>query len=80
MRKILNPKSESWDEIIKRPSVNYENLLALVSEVFDEIQKSGDKAIFDYTKTFDQIQIKNLKVTEDEILQANKSVPKKLKQ
>ena len=39
MRKILNPKAESWDEIIKRPSVNYENLLALVSEVFDEIQK-----------------------------------------
>ena len=79
MRKILNPKAESWDEIIKRPSVNYENLLALVSEVFDEIQKVGDKAIFDYTKRFDQIQIENLNVAEDEILQANKSVPKKLK-
>ncbi len=79
MRKILNPKTESWDEIIKRPSVNYEDLLALVSEVFDEIQKAGDKAIFDYTKRFDQIQIENFKVTEDEILQANKSVPKKLK-
>ena len=79
MRKILNPKAESWDEIIKRPSVNYENLLALVSEVFDEIQKVGDKAIFDYTKRFDQIQIENLNVTENEISQANKSVPKKLK-
>ena len=76
MRKILNPKAESWDEIIKRPSVNYEDLLALVSEVFDEIQNAGDKAIFDFTKKFDQIQIENLKVTEDEILQANKSVPK----
>ena len=79
MRKILNPKAESWDEIIKRPSVNHENLLALVSEVFDEIQKVGDKAIFDYTKRFDQIQIENLNVTENEISQANKSVPKKLK-
>ena len=79
MRKILNPKAESWDEIIKRPSVNYENLLALVSEVFDEIQKVGDKAIFDYTKRFDQIQIENLNVTKNEISQANKSVPKKLK-
>ena len=79
MRKILNPKAESWDEIIKRPSVNYENLLALVSEVFDEIQKVGDKAIFDYTKRFDQIQIENLNVMENEISQANKSVPKKLK-
>ena len=79
MRKILNPKAESWDEIIKRPSVNYEDLLALVSEVFDEIQKAGDKAIFDYTKRFDQIQIENLKVTEDEISQAKKSVPNKLK-
>ena len=79
MRKILNPKAESWDEIIKRPSVNYENLLALVSEVFDEIQKVGDKAIFNYTKRFDQIQIENLNVTENEISQANKSVPKKLK-
>ena len=79
MRKILNPKAESWDEIIKRPSVNYENLLALVSEVFDEIQKVGDKAIFDYTKRFDQIQIENLNVTENEISQANKSLPEKLK-
>ena len=79
MRKILNPKAENWDEIIKRPSVNYENLLALVSEVFDEIQKVGDKAIFDYTKRFDQIQIENLNVTENEISQADKSVPKKLK-
>ena len=79
MRKILNPKAESWDEIIKRPSINYEDLLALVSEVFDEIQKAGDKAIFDYTKRFDQIQIENLKVTEDEISQAKKSVPNKLK-
>ena len=79
MRKIFNPKAESWDEIIKRPSINYEDLLALVSEVFDEIQKAGDKAIFDYTKRFDQIQIENLKVTEDEISQAKKSVPNKLK-
>lgn len=79
MRKILNPKAESWDEIIKRPSVNYENLLALVSEVFDEIQKVGDKAIFDYTRRFDQIEIENLNVTKNEISQANKSVPKKLK-
>ena len=76
MKKILNPKAESWDEIIKRPSVNYENLLALVSEVFDEIQKVGDKAIFDYTKRFDQIQIENLNVTENEISQANKSCKK----
>ena len=33
-------------------------------------------AIFDYTKRFDQIQIENLNVTENEISQANKSVPK----
>ena len=31
--KNIKSKAESWDEIIKRPSVNYENLLALVSEV-----------------------------------------------
>ena len=49
MKKIINPKAESWDEIIKRPSVNNDKLLTLVSEVFDHIQKAGDKAILDYT-------------------------------
>lgn len=79
MKKIINPKAESWDEIIKRPSVNNDKLLTLVSEVFDHIQKAGDKAILDYTERFDQIQIENLQVTKDEILLANKSVSKKLK-
>ena len=79
MKKIINPKAESWDEIIKRPSVNNDKLLTLVSEVFDHIQKAGDKAILDYTERFDQIQIENFQVTKDEILLANKSVSKKLK-
>ena len=68
MKKIINPKPESWDEIIKRPSVNNDKLLTLVLEVFDHIQKAGDKAILDYTERFDQIQIENLQVTKDEIL------------
>ncbi len=79
MKKIINPKAESWDEIIKRPSVNNDKLLTLVSEVFDHIQKAGDKAILDYTERFDQIQIENFQVTKDEILLANKSISKKLK-
>ena len=80
MEEFINPKKEDWKALLARPTASYEELESLVSEVFLQVQKDGDKAVAAYTQQFDQIALKTTTVTESEIAHASSRVSNELKQ
>lgn len=80
MDRIIYPKKEDWGPLLKRPTQNYSEIESLVEDVFGEVRSGGDSAIKKYTDRFDQVKLKDLLVSPEEIDKAAKSVPKILKE
>ena len=79
MKKIYNPPKESWSEILKRPILDSAAVEETVNEIFNEVKTKGDSAIIRYTNLFDDVQLNNITITENEIKEANKLVSNELK-
>lgn len=79
MEEYIYPLQSEWDKLIERPTASYDDLEDLVSNVFEQIRKRGDDAIFEYTKEFDKVQIHKLQVGKKEILDGVNNIPKDLK-
>jgi histidinol dehydrogenase len=60
--------------------LNSVNLESLVKEVFEQVKSNGDKAIVDFVKQFDQIELNDLKVSQEEIEEAMQGISLELKQ
>ena len=80
MKKIYNPTKESWQVLLKRPTVTIDDIEFTVNEVFNEVKTKGDIAISKYTSFFDGVQLTNFNVSDDEINEANNTVSKELKE
>ena len=79
METFIYPKKEEWSALLARPTASYEELESLVSQVFLQVQKEGDKAVAAYTQQFDKIALNSTSVTESEITQAISRVSGELK-
>ena len=69
MNKIYNPKPETWQEILKRPTSTFSDIEVKVKDIFNEIQTNGDEAVSKYTLLFDGISLENIEVSKKEIRQ-----------
>jgi histidinol dehydrogenase len=79
MNITVNPTRDNWTNLTTRPAKEAANLSKTISDVFDEVQVHGDKALLLYTKKFDKVALKNLKVSEVEIGQARSLLSQDLK-
>lgn len=70
MKLIKYPVREQWDEILKRPALNTENLFDTVRGIIARVKAEGDKAVREYEAAFDKAVLTSLAVTKDEIKQA----------
>lgn len=73
------PKEEIWKEILQRPALNVSGLYDNVQAILDRVREDGDKALFEYEKMFDKIELQTLAVSEKELAEAAKSVSEELK-
>ncbi len=80
MKKIYNPKPETWSELLKRPTQTIADIEATVNDIFSEIKVKGDSAVKKYTQLFDGITLKDLSVSAEEITAAEKNVSEELKE
>jgi histidinol dehydrogenase len=69
----------NWKALTQRPSIETENLEAVVQQVLSAVKEKGDVAVKDYTKQFDQVILEELKVSETEIQAAIALVSEDLK-
>ena len=60
-------------EIYKRENIA-SNVEGTVAEIIANVIKNGDKALFDYARTFDKAELASLEVSEEEIEEAFESV------
>lgn len=64
------------EQLKKRSPGNYPEIEQRVSGILADVRENGDKALFAYTRKFDQAEVsaENIKVTEEEIAEAYKTV------
>lgn len=73
------PKKESWPELVKRPVLKKEQLTELIAEIFNEVEKNGDQALIAFNKKFDQAEVENFQVSEEEIENSENLISEELK-
>ena len=80
-RYIAPPRSQ-WPELTCRATADDTDIEASVREILDTVRRDGDTAVIEYENRFDRAsftQAADLKVTEEEKIQAEESVPQTLK-
>ncbi len=80
MKKIYNPKPDTWSEICKRPIKTFNDIEETVKQIFKEVQQKGDAAISKYASFFDGVNLEDIQVTSEEIEIAKNEVTSELKE
>src|SRR5699024_8846907 len=78
MNTYINPKKESWKELIKRPVINQKELGGIVSSIIQKVKTDGDLALKDFTLQFDKVALEHLQVAQSEIEEAKVLVSQEL--
>ena len=60
-------KQKLINELKERCEETEQDILLNVKNILEKVKKSGDKALFDFTKEFDKVELKDLEVSKDEI-------------
>lgn len=79
MKLIKYPSKEQWSELLKRPTLNTENLFDTVRTIINKVRFEGDKAVLEYEATFDKAVLSTLPVTSEEIKEAEGKISNELK-
>ena len=77
MKLIKYPDRSQWNEILKRPILETENLFDTVRNII--VRAGGDRVVMEYEAVFDKAELTSLAVTSAEIEEAEKEVPIELK-
>ena len=79
MKLINNPNKTTWSAILKRPTKSVDDIEKTVLQIFEDVQKNGEKAVQKYTQQFDGVSLENNIVTKAEIESAIAQVSNDLK-
>ena len=79
MNIIRYPNPDEWDALLKRPTLNSEDLNETVREILNRVHTEGDKAVRDCEEQFDKVRLDNLQVTPEEFDEAEKLTSIELK-
>lgn len=79
METILYPPREDWKKLCERSSINLERIEKACREVFDAVEREGDKALARYTEMYDGVLIDDFMVSEKERRDCASLVPDALK-
>ena len=76
---IRYPRREEWEQLLKRPQRNLDELRQTVQTVLDDVRSHGDEAVKRYEQQFDHVQLDSLQVTQTEMDEAEQLVSSELK-
>jgi histidinol dehydrogenase len=79
MENILYPPKDIWGGLYRRPALDVPNLEKPVRVILKNVKIEGDKAIREYSKQFDKVDLADIKIPLQEIEEAAMLVPEKLK-
>ena len=73
------PEQSHWEELVQRPAYPGSSLEKTVKKILINVKEKGDNAVRQYTKKFDGIHLKQLRVSEKELREAENLVSAELK-
>ncbi|TAE01317.1 MAG: histidinol dehydrogenase, partial [Bacteroidetes bacterium] len=79
MKIIKNPPKNEWNAIFSRPVQNFVEIEQKVAPILAEVRQNGDFALQKFSLQFDKVKLENLKVSESEIVNAEKQLSDELK-
>ncbi|MEC4113556.1 histidinol dehydrogenase [Myroides pelagicus] len=79
MKTIYQPSFKEWEQLIKRPTIKTESLNESISMVLNQVKLRGDEAIRSFTSLFDEVQLTDLQVSQEEINAASQLVSQEIK-
>jgi len=79
MQIIKYPERKEWEFILKRPHLDLLFFKESVKNILQEVKTNGDNAIKQFTQNFDGIFLEDLRVTEEEMKNAETVVSIELK-
>jgi histidinol dehydrogenase len=79
MENILYPPKDTWGGLSRRPTLDIPNLEKPVRAILKNVKVEGDKAIREYSKQFDKVDLADIKIPLHEIEEAAMLVPEELK-
>ncbi|XOV95323.1 MAG: histidinol dehydrogenase [Bacteroidota bacterium] len=74
-----NPDNNKLIEILKRPSYDLSKIDKVIKPVLEKVKRGGDKALRKFALEYDHVELKDLWVSEEEFLEADKKVDQTLK-
>ena len=80
MEIIKYPGREEWSLLTKRPALDVTTLFDTVRSVLDDVRERGDEAVKEYEARFDKVNLSALRVSEEEMREAEHLVPDDLRQ
>ena len=79
MNVSINPSRDSWPLLIKRPELALDFLESSVKNILARVKKSGDYALKEFTRQYDNVALENIQVTQKEIEAAVNALDSNLK-
>jgi len=79
MKVYKKPNKDEWAILCKRPIINQSQLTETVNSIIEDVKLNGDKALINYAKKYDDVELDILQVNNREIESAVKEVPQTLK-
>lgn len=73
------PAATDWEKISARPHLDTQQLAEVVKDVLADIKANGDEAVRKYESKFDHVELDSLKVSADEIYEAEGLIDDELK-
>ncbi len=79
MKVYRYPSKETWEELLRRPTLDVEALRDTVSAVLSRVRTEGDSAVLEYEEMFDKVKLASLAVTHEEMEEATLRIDAELK-
>jgi histidinol dehydrogenase len=79
MKTYRYPERKEWKKLVTRPEIKRSALDSIVYNIIQTVRAEGDRALKRYSREFDGISAEELRVTDEEIRSAIKTVPADLK-
>jgi len=79
MEVIRYPEKSAWRELLKRPVNQERDMDAIVGPILEGVRTRGDLALRQYTEQFDRVRLSDLRVTQEEFMEAAGKVEPDLK-
>ncbi|HTN37548.1 MAG TPA: histidinol dehydrogenase [Arachidicoccus sp.] len=79
MKIYMRPSRSEWSQIITRPAIDHQSLKTRVAEVLAAVKAGQNRAVGQFTRQFDGVNLTEFTVSEAEIEAAIQEVPASLK-